>query len=59
MVCSSQEPGRAYTFKLVRRKGEDILLAAEDASELERWLAVLQRETSKYNLSEGNQQFSL
>ncbi|CAB3995109.1 Hypothetical predicted protein, partial [Paramuricea clavata] len=53
VVCSSQEPGRAYTFKLVRRKGEDILLAAEDASELERWLAVLQRETSKYNLSEG------
>ena len=53
VVSSFQEPGRAYSFKLVRRKGEEILLAAEDAGELERWLAVLHRETSKNHLSPG------
>lgn len=53
VVSSSQEPGRAYSFKLVRRKGEEILLAAEDAGELERWLIVLHRETSKNHLSPG------
>ena len=49
-----QESDRAYTFKLARRKGEEILLAAEDESELERWLTTLQRETAKYHLSAGD-----
>ena len=43
-------PGRAFSFKLTRRRGEEILLAAEDESEFERWLTVLQRETAKCQL---------
>lgn len=54
VVSSGQEPGRPYAFRLARRKGDEILLAAEDGSELERWLSVLYRETSKSNSPEGN-----
>lgn len=53
VVPSFQEPGRASCFRLVRRKGEEIVLAAEDTSEVERWITVLHRQTSKYHLSEG------
>ena len=53
MVSSCQEPGRDHCFKLIRRKGEEILLAAEDGGELERWLAVFHRETLNNHLSQG------
>ena len=53
VVSSCQEPGRDHCFKLIRRKGEEILLAAEDGGELERWLAVFHRETLNNHLSQG------
>ncbi|XP_028394372.1 uncharacterized protein LOC114518533 isoform X2 [Dendronephthya gigantea] len=53
-VSTCLEPGRSHSFKLVRRKGDEILLAAEDGSELWRWLSVLQRATSKSHSSEGD-----
>lgn len=53
VVSNSQESSRANAFQLVRRRGEEFLLAAEDCSELDRWLPVLQRQTSKHCLSEG------
>ena len=42
-----------HTFKLVRRKGDEIVMAAETKNELERWMKVLQREMAKQRLSEG------